>query len=90
MSQQTVMGVVVKNKAAVVSCVNEQREDDPFQSGTLVMRWAVLPNGRTADVQAVTPDLRDTHLASCLNKLIKTWTFPPTGQRESVDFSFKF
>lgn len=91
LSQEVVLRVVLRHKPAIVRCVDEQRKREPGLSGTLVMRWTVLPSGRTGHIEPRTPHLSDTYLARCLRDQIESWTFPShRGLGEPVDFNFKF
>lgn len=91
LGRDDVKRVVVGQKETILRCVNKQRARQPRLTGTLVMRWTVLPNGRTTGIEPRTTALKDTYLASCLQGLIQSWTFPSHKvQGEPIDFNFTF
>lgn len=91
LGRDEVKHVVVGQRDAILRCVNKQRARQPRLTGTLVMRWTVLPNGRTTAIEPRTAALRDTYLASCLQGLIQSWSFPSHKvQGEPIDFNFTF
>jgi hypothetical protein len=91
LAQSDIMQVVLANKAAIVKCVNEQKQKDPGASGKLVMRWTIQPSGKTTAISCQTPEFRSTHVARCISGLIKGWSFPRhQKQGEPIDFPFTF
>jgi Ca-activated chloride channel family protein len=91
LGQSDIMQVVKWNVPAIQACVGKQREKDPGLSGKIVIKWTILTSGKTAKIEIVSLEFKDTYLASCLSGLIKTWQFPRTAtQGDPVVFPFKF
>ncbi|MHB8879326.1 MAG: AgmX/PglI C-terminal domain-containing protein [Myxococcaceae bacterium] len=89
--QSDIIGVVLANKPALSACLAEQKKREPLVSGKLVMRWTILPSGKTASVSCRTDQFKSTYAAACIAGLITGWTFPRHKlQGEPVDFPFKF
>ncbi len=91
LGQSDIMAVVLRNKAAIQGCVNEQKQKDPGTSGRLVMRWSIRTNGNTEKINVQTAEFRSTHVATCIGGLIKRWKFPAHQvQGDPIDFPFIF
>lgn len=91
LGQSDIMQVVLSNKAAIVKCVEQQKQKDPGVNGKLVMRWTVRTNGRTSNVSCQTSEFKSTVMASCIGGLIKGWKFPAHQvQGDPIDFPFTF
>jgi Ca-activated chloride channel family protein len=91
LGQSDIMEVVKGNVPAIQGCVEKQRAREPGRSGKIVMKWTILTNGKTAKIEIVSLEFKDTYLATCLTGLIKTWQFPRTHtQGDPVVFPFKF
>lgn len=90
-STSEIMEVVLANQGALKACVERQRRSDPDISGTLVMKWIILINGKTAQVSVATKELKNTEMARCLGALIRQLQFPRhSKQGEAITFPFKF
>ncbi len=86
-----VFEVVGSNKAAIESCVQAQKAADPDTSGRLVMRWNVSLDGRVSDVSVRSKEFADLPLVGCLQKEVRTWTFPKHEvEHAPVEFPFPF
>ena len=87
-----IMAVIVENKAMIKACVGEAKARDPGATGTIVMRWTILPSGRVSNVQTMTQEFRKGPLAACLAEGIKKLRFPAYGGplMSPVNFPFKF
>lgn len=92
LSQGDIMGVVVQNRSSIAACVSEQKKKDPnLGSGRMVVRWTILPSGKTSGVQVKTDEFKSTYMASCITSLVKTMTFPKHRvQGPPIDFPFTF
>jgi hypothetical protein len=91
LSMGDVMEYIRNQKPAIVACVKRQRALFPDLSGTLVMRWTILANGKTSDISVQTAELKDSYLADCMMKLINQWVFPRhKSPRDPINFPFKF
>ena len=91
LSQSDVIQVVVQHKPAILKCAEEQKKVDPGTSGRLVMRWSILPSGRPTQVSTQSTEFKSTPMATCLTKLIPTWSFPRhKTQGPAIDFPFTF
>lgn len=86
-----IMEVVGNTKPALIKCVEEQRKKDPGNSGKLLMRWTILPSGRTSKVEVASEEFKGTPIAGCVGGLIKGMQFPKhKKQGEPITFPFKF
>lgn len=91
LSSSDVMEVVLANKASLGKCVEEQRKKDPGTSGKLLMKWTILPSGRTSNVSVASDEFKGTPIATCVGTLIKGMTFPKhKKQGDPITFPFKF
>ncbi len=80
-----------KQRSMLARCVTEQKHRQPDRSGTLVMKFTILPNGRTTKISVMTPELRDSSFAVCVSRLISILSFPPhTEQGDPIEAPFKF
>ena len=62
-----------------------------YLGGTLVMKWTILPSGKTAQVSVQSEEFKSTYLANCLTILVKGMSFPRHKvQGEPIVFPFKF
>jgi hypothetical protein len=84
-----IMAVVISRKPEITECVNEQAKAQPDAHAKVVMRWTVLPDGRTVDVSCVSGC--ETLFSSCMAGKIKSWTFPAHQvQGKPITFPFIF
>lgn len=91
LGQSDIMGVVLEHKAAIKSCVDEQKAKQPDLSGTLVVRWTIQTTGRTSGVSVQSDEFRSTPMAGCIVGLVKKMQFPKHRvQGEPINFPFKF
>lgn len=91
LSTSDIQRVVVARRSEVVACVNEQRRADPGRAGRVVVRFSILPTGRTTGVTVTTAETRTTRMASCLVRNMRGWTFPRHRvQGPPVDYPFTF
>ena len=81
LGQGDIMAVVVGQKAAIKSCVSRYKYSGGG-SGTLVMRWTILPTGRTQNVAPKGPD--HAVLAGCIGKLIQRLALSRVRRRHHV------
>jgi hypothetical protein len=89
LTQEDIMTSVMARKPEVRECVKAQRNAEPDTHAKVVMRWTILPDGRTADVSCVSGC--STPFAICVAERIKSWTFPEHQvQGEPLDFPFTF
>jgi hypothetical protein len=92
LGQSDIMQEVLSHKSAIRTCVDEQKKRDPGSSpGRLVVRWTVLPSGKTTGIAVQTDALKSSYLSGCITGLIKTWSFPKHRvQGDPIDFPFTF
>lgn len=76
LGQSDIMEVVLSNKPALLKCAEEQRQKEPGTSGKLVVRWSIQGNGRVTNLVVVSEEFKSTHMAGCVVKAIKGWSFP--------------
>lgn len=76
LGQSDIMEVVLSNKPSLTKCAEEQRQKEPGTTGKLVMRWSIQANGRVSNVVVVSEEFKSTHMAGCVGKAIKSWSFP--------------
>ncbi|MHB8877083.1 MAG: AgmX/PglI C-terminal domain-containing protein [Myxococcaceae bacterium] len=91
LKSKDIMGVVVADREALTGCVDAQQEADPDVSGKLVMRWTILPSGKTSGVEVISKQFEGSTMAGCVSERIKGWRFPRhRKQGTPIDFPFKF
>ena len=71
-----IMEVVLANKPALIKCSDEEHQKEPGTTGKLVMRWSIQSNGKVSNVVVVSEEFKNTYMAACVGKVIKSWTFP--------------
>ncbi len=69
-----ILEVLVAHQAELKACTS--RTQEAGLSGTAVMRWSIRNDGTPANVQVLTPDFRETPLASCLVAAVRRMRFP--------------
>lgn len=58
---------------------------------TLTLKWVIGTDGRVSKVELVGDELKRTHLATCVMKLVKLWQFPKHQvQGDPIVFPFRF
>ncbi|HYV48338.1 MAG TPA: adventurous gliding motility protein GltJ [Myxococcaceae bacterium] len=91
LSSSDVTSTVLNYRPKIVECVQAQKAKQPGATGTLVMKWTILPSGKTAQVSVQTEEFKSTYLANCLTILVKGMSFPKHKvQGEPIVFPFKF
>jgi hypothetical protein len=83
--------VVVANRRALHNCAEEQQKRKISLPTKMVMRWIILPSGRTAEVSCTSDELKHSELAQCVSSLIGRWRFPEhrlQGDPINVPFTF--
>lgn len=93
LSQSQLMEVVLAHKEDIAKCANEQRRQDPENSGKLMMHWEVSPSGVAGHIAVEGEEWRRSSMAHCMAGVIRQWKFP-AGERgrvpTNVRFPFKF
>lgn len=91
LSASDIMEVVLAHKSELAACAEAQKKLDPSITGKLVLKWTITINGRVIQVEVVSKEFEETHMAKCVTRLVKTWVFPHhTGPAQAVTFPFKF
>jgi hypothetical protein len=86
-----IMQVVVANKPSILKCAAEQKKKDATMAGKIVMRWGILPTGKTTNVTCISDQFKSSYMAQCIGGLIKGWQFPRHKVAgEPIDFPFTF
>jgi hypothetical protein len=89
LTREDIMVGVMSHKPEIKECVKEQKKAEPDTYAKVVMRWTILPDGRTTNVVCVSGC--ETLFSSCVAERIKSWTFPKHHvQGEPLDFPFTF
>lgn len=84
------MGVVRNHRSELRNCATKYKEQGG-SSGSVVMSWAIEPDGRTSGVK-VAKGQEHAGMARCLEELIKGWRFPSYSgpKMEPIEFPFQF
>jgi hypothetical protein len=85
-----VMAEVVMHRPELAQCVAEIHNAAPQLSGTLAMRWTILPRGGSTDITAENAGLEVASLADCIRDEIRGWVFPEHEASQRVQFEFKY
>lgn len=90
LGQGDIMGVVAAQKADLRTCANRYKEQGGT-TGSVVMSWAIEPNGRTSAIRAVRGQ-EHAPMVGCLTGLIKDWRFPEYAgpKMAPIEFPFQF
>ncbi len=87
---QHVKDVVLAARSDLQRCADGQPNLAKGKT-TLTVKWVIGTDGRVSRVELVGDELKRTHLASCVMKLVKLWQFPKHQvQGDPVVFPFRF
>lgn len=91
LSREEVSRVVNSHIHAIQACYERALMNNPGMSGRIVFDWVVTKSGRVKGVRVRSSTLGSAGVASCINKLIKRWKFPPPkGGDVTITYPFLF
>ncbi len=91
LTQADIMEVIIAHKAELTACADAQHRADRRLSGTLRLRWVVLPSGEVVAVAVESKEFEKTPVAACIVAIIEHLQFPVhVNQGPAVHFPFKF
>jgi hypothetical protein len=86
-----IIEAIVGKKAALSSCVEEQRAAGADAKGPLMLRWSIAPDGSVRDVRNLSEGLSRQPIVGCISGVVKGTRFPRSRLGREVDgFPFKF
>ncbi|MBI5071176.1 MAG: AgmX/PglI C-terminal domain-containing protein, partial [Deltaproteobacteria bacterium] len=86
-----IIEAIVGKKAALSSCVEEQRAAGAEAKGPLMLRWSIAPDGAVRDVRNLSEGLARQPIVGCISGVVKGTRFPRSRLGREVDgFPFKF
>lgn len=90
MDRSLIQSVVNKHMHELQRCYEVQLLSQPNLEGKIVVDWTIAPSGSVAEARLASSTLRSPAVASCVLARIRTWRFPPPGQRVKVRYPFVF
>ncbi len=86
-----IIEAIVGKKAALSSCVEEQRAASADAKGPLMLRWSIAPDGGVRDVKSLSEGLGRQPIVGCISGVVRSTRFPRSRLGREVDgFPFKF
>jgi hypothetical protein len=82
-----ILGVLRKNRKAIIGCVKKQNAADSSISGTMMVNMVITKSGQTTRI-TVSPDrFSKTVAGRCVMSSVKSWRFPRfSGPNMPIDF----
>jgi hypothetical protein len=84
------VAVVRERLPSVKACFERAVRAKPGIAGKAVGRWTVDEAGKVTDFSWESNEIKSALFASCAQKLIESWRFPPRQRPASVSFPFVF
>ncbi len=76
---------------SVQSCYEKELKRNPNLKGKLVVRFTILPTGRTGDIDIEEDTLGNDAVGACIRAYIRSWVFPfKPGDEVPVVYPFLF
>ena len=79
-----------RSRAHVAGCYSLGLAQDPSLSGTVLVRFTVGPDGKVATAAVARTSLRNDAVEECLLNVVRTWTFGPRRQSQTLEYPFEF
>ena len=79
---------LVKNKSEINECYQSYLSEGFRSYGKVVMRWNIHPNGKATHVKTI--KTIDKYISNCLDKKIRTWSFPKTDTNRIAEVEYPF
>jgi outer membrane biosynthesis protein TonB len=61
---------------AIQNCYEKELKRNPNLKGKVVVRFSIMPSGRTGDIEIEENTLGNDAVGSCIRTVIRGWTFP--------------
>lgn len=91
LSQAEISGVMKRNLKALRDCYESALKRDRTLSGKVVIRFEILEDGRTANIEFEDSSLKSADVISCIKGRAKYWRFPkPEGGSVFVAYPIVF
>lgn len=91
LSQAEISGVMKRNLKALRDCYESALKRDRTLSGKVVIRFEILEDGRTANIEFEDSSLKSADVVSCIKGRAKYWRFPkPEGGSVFVAYPIVF
>lgn len=76
---------------AIQACYEKELKRNPSLKGKIVIRFSIMPNGRTGEIDIEENTLGNEAVASCIKTIVRSWSFPfkPDGE-VPVSYPFVF
>jgi TonB family protein len=86
------LGKYIKQRIkSVQSCYEKELKLNPTLKGKIVVRFVITTQGRVGEVSIDQNTMGNDNVAACIQRLVKTWTFPIKPEEDSpVTFPFVF
>ncbi len=74
--RQALARYVKQRMMAIQNCYERELKRNPSLKGKVVVRFAITPAGRSAEIEIEENTLANDAVASCIRTVIRTWVFP--------------
>jgi TonB family protein len=61
---------------AIQHCYEKELKRNPSLKGKVVVRFSIMPSGRTGDIEIEENTLGNDAVGACIRTAIRGWTFP--------------
>jgi len=76
---------------AIQACYEKELKRNPSLKGKIVIRFSIMPNGRTGEIDIEENSLGNEAVASCIRTIVRSWNFPFKPDSEvPVSYPFLF
>jgi|GEM_PF-5999536 len=77
-----------QNRQDINNCYQSYLAEGFRAYGEVVMKWNVHPDGRATHVKTV--KTIDKYVSNCLDKKIRSWSFPKSNNKRIAEVQFPF
>lgn len=89
-SKDLIRSSLEKYSVEIQNCYEKRLIPRPNLQGLLVIKWAILNNGRVDNVQIEKSQLNDNQIHTCIKSVIRGISFKPASNRGQVSVSYPF
>ncbi len=88
LSKSDVQGTIRRYSGRIATCKRSQNKNN--LGGTMWVKFAIKPNGRTSNVSVSTGKFNGTDVGRCVQKAVQGMRFPATSASKNVDIKYPF
>jgi predicted Zn finger-like uncharacterized protein len=89
LTQETIFKVITENSRSMNLCLTESMKKGEKLSGKMEIILTIAPDGSVPDAKIEAPELKNTQMATCTIRRIKSWRFPRfNGEPVTVSYPY--